>query len=98
MTEMPLTGRAALITGASQGLGEAIAAAYVAAGADVFLCARDGARLEQTRQALAARASAGQRVLARAADISRDDDVNALVDEAMRELPHLRVLVNNAGV
>nr|MBP7694320.1 SDR family NAD(P)-dependent oxidoreductase [Anaerolineales bacterium] len=40
-----LTGRAAVITGANQGLGLAIAQAYVRAGASVFLCARDAGRL-----------------------------------------------------
>ena len=51
----PLTGRNAIITGANQGLGLAIAHAYVAAGASVLLCARDGALLDDARRLLAAK-------------------------------------------
>lgn len=102
MTETPplasLAGRGALITGASQGLGRAIAAAFVAAGADVFLCARDAEALERTRAELAAQASSGQRVLAEAGDVSRAEDVDAVARAAVGALPHLGVLVNNAGV
>ena len=98
MTSRPLQGSGALITGASQGLGQAIASALVTAGADVYLCARDGTRLESTRAALAAAAAPGQRVLARTGDVSLEADARALADEATRELPHLDVLVNNAGV
>ena len=93
-----LAGRAALITGASQGLGEAIASAYVAAGADVFLCARDAGALETARARIAATAAEGQRVLSQAADVSNEADVRALSETALRELPHLQILVNNAGV
>ena len=56
----PLPGRNAVITGANQGLGLAIAEAYVAAGASVLLCARDEALLEEARQTLAAKAASGQ--------------------------------------
>ena len=48
-----LNGRTALITGANQGLGKAIAAAYMHAGASVFLCARNGVLLEQVAKELA---------------------------------------------
>ena len=94
----PLDGRTALITGASQGLGLAIARAYVAAGASVFLCARDAALLEQARADVAARAHAGQQVLAHSADVSRPEDVDDLTARALRAFPRLHVLVNNAGV
>src|SRR5579864_3733996 len=50
----PLSGRAAIITGASQGLGLEIAKAYVRAGASVLLCARDAARLDAARTDVAA--------------------------------------------
>ena len=53
-----LTGRSAIITGASQGLGLAIARAYVTAGASVLICARDAAALAVARQELVQLASA----------------------------------------
>lgn len=95
---LPLSGRAALVTGANQGLGLAIARAFVDAGASVFLCARDAALLEQAQVDLLSRAAAGQRVLARPADVSREDDVGAVAAAAIAALPDLQVLVNNAGV
>jgi 3-oxoacyl-[acyl-carrier protein] reductase len=94
----PLHGRRALITGANQGLGLAIARAYVDAGASVFLCARDGARLTTARDEIRTHATAGQAVEARAADVSRADEVTAVVDEALAKLGRLDILVNNAGV
>jgi NAD(P)-dependent dehydrogenase (short-subunit alcohol dehydrogenase family) len=94
----PLEGRAALITGANQGLGLAIARAYVAAGASVMMCARDGDLLDRARTEVAALASAGQVVLARAADVSRRDQVDSLTEATLSAFTQLHVLVNNAGV
>jgi NAD(P)-dependent dehydrogenase (short-subunit alcohol dehydrogenase family) len=94
----PLAGRNAVITGANQGLGLAIARAYVAAGASVFLCARDAARLEAARAEVAAAAGPGQQVLASAADVAVPADVARLVSAALAAFPALHVLVNNAGV
>jgi NAD(P)-dependent dehydrogenase (short-subunit alcohol dehydrogenase family) len=92
-----LAGRSALITGASQGLGLAIARAFVEAGANVMLCARDATMLESAREELAL-AGDGVRVVAQAADVSRQADVEALAARTLREFPDLQVLVNNAGV
>jgi NAD(P)-dependent dehydrogenase (short-subunit alcohol dehydrogenase family) len=94
----PLEGRTALITGGNQGLGLAIARAYVEAGASVFLCARDAALLDRARSELAALALPGQAVLAKPADVSRQEDVARLVEAALEAFPRLHVLVNNAGV
>ena len=98
MTAQPLTGRAALITGASEGLGLAIARSFVLAGADLFLCARDAARLEKARRCLSALGSEAQRVLAAPGDISREADVVKVTTAALAAFPSLQVLVNNAGV
>lgn len=89
-----LDGRAALITGASQGLGKEIAAAYLREGASVVICARDGAMLEEVRNEL----SPLGKVVARPCDVSNVDQVDALVDEATAAFPHLDILVNSAGV
>jgi NAD(P)-dependent dehydrogenase (short-subunit alcohol dehydrogenase family) len=96
--ERVLDGRAAIITGASQGLGVAIARAYVAAGASVVLCARDGAELGSRRQELGRIAASGQTILALPADVSSPSDVQRVVDHATAALPHLDILVNNAGI
>jgi len=90
--------RAALVTGASQGLGLAIARACVDAGGSVMICARDAALLEDARAQLAARAGPDQKVLAHAADVSRPEDVDALARATLDAFPELQILVNNAGV
>ncbi|MBZ5558487.1 MAG: SDR family oxidoreductase [Acidobacteriia bacterium] len=94
----PLEGRTALITGANQGLGLAIARAYVEAGASVFMCARGVALLEEARTEVAAVARHDQVVLARTADVSRQKDVDELAHAVLEAFPQLHVLVNNAGV
>ncbi|MGE0464130.1 MAG: SDR family NAD(P)-dependent oxidoreductase [Vicinamibacterales bacterium] len=93
-----LSGRSALITGASQGLGLAIARAYVQAGASVMMCARDQAMLARARDEAAALAGPAQRVEAMRADVSVMADVEALVSASIERLGGLHVLVNNAGV
>ncbi len=93
-----LEGRTAIITGASQGLGKAIAQAYVAAGANVLLCARDAELLDQTRVEIAGQASSGQAVVAVAADVSNPADVEQLVTKGFKIFPRLHILINNAGV
>ena len=93
-----LRDRRALITGASQGLGLAIARAYVQAGASVMLCARDEAQLAAARDEAAALGKGGQRVEAMRADVSVVDDVKRLVESAIERLGGLQILVNNAGV
>lgn len=86
---MKLENRNIIITGASQGLGKAIAAACLREGANILICARDAKLLEQTRAELAS-----PKVAARAADVSNLADVRALFDH----FPRLDGLVNNAGV
>ena len=93
-----LGGRCALVTGASQGLGAAIAEAYVAAGASVMLCARGVDALAAVGERLRAAAGPGQRVETFAADVSKTADVDALVEAAAARLGGVDVLVNNAGV
>src|SRR6266702_398821 len=94
---LDLTGRAAIITGASRGLGAAIAARFLAANAPVMLCARDGVELEARRAQLAATHSA-ERVAAQRADIACEADVDALFEAANRAFERIHVLVNNAAV
>jgi NAD(P)-dependent dehydrogenase (short-subunit alcohol dehydrogenase family) len=93
-----LLGRAAIITGANQGLGLAIARVYVKAGASVLLCARDTNLLEKARAEVSELAGSGQAVIAETGDVSKADDANRLVDRALGAFPQLHILVNNAGV
>lgn len=93
-----LATRSALITGANQGLGLAIAHAFVEAGASVMMCARDGELLERARAAVASGARDGQRVLAHPADVSKRADVERITALALEAFPDLQILVNNAGV
>lgn len=95
---MKLASKRALITGASQGFGLAVARAFVEAGADVMLCARSAERLDEARQELVRLAGGQSRVLARPADVSDPGDVRQLVQTALAELGGLEILVSNAGV
>ena len=94
----PLDGRAALVTGGSQGLGLAIAEAYVAAGASVVASGRSADALGDAELRLAGNAGAGQRVLDLRGDVSRPDDVARLVAFAIDAFPDLDIVVNNAGI
>jgi 3-oxoacyl-[acyl-carrier protein] reductase len=93
-----LENRTALITGANQGLGKSIAQAFVLAGADVFLCARDELKLAEVQTELQGFCKTGQRVEALRADVSKRDDVDRLVSAALAAFPQIHILVNNAGV
>jgi NAD(P)-dependent dehydrogenase (short-subunit alcohol dehydrogenase family) len=90
-----LGGKVALITGASQGLGRALALAYAREGARVVI----NARSEESIRPVAGEVEAlGAAVLALAADVSKSADVRRLVDAAVGRFDGVDVLVNNAGV
>jgi 3-oxoacyl-[acyl-carrier protein] reductase len=93
-----LLGKVAIITGANQGLGLEIARKYVAAGADVMLCARNSVLLEEAKNELLKSALTNQKILILKADISLEDEVNELVNLTINELGGCHILVNNAGI
>lgn len=94
-----LTGRTALITGGTRGLGLEIARAYLDAGAaGVCICGRDREAVELALAELAERAAPGQRVLGEVADVSVPEEVRRLVETALAGLGGLTILVCNAGV
>src|ERR1700743_3210217 len=90
-----LNGTVALVTGASSGIGEATALALAEQGAAVSIAARRKDRID----ALAARITdAGGTALAIEADVSSQEQAQALVDKAVGDLGRLDTLINNAGV
>ena len=92
--ELGLTGKRALVTAASKGLGRAIAAALLAEGCRVAICSSDEGRIQAAAAEL--RAGGGE-VHAMAADIAQPDECADLVDWALHALGGLDILVNNAG-
>jgi len=92
---LELSGKTALVTGGSQGIGRAIAFGLGAENARVAICARDKARLEQTAQEITTKT--GAEVLVLPADLSRLDEVNRVVAAARDRFGRLDILVNNAG-
>ena len=89
-----LTGKTALVTGGSRGLGLQMAEALGEAGASVIVSARKTAELEKAVEHLRARGITAGFI---AADTAKDADVQRLVDEAMAKLGHIDILINNAG-
>ncbi|CAN5636409.1 glucose 1-dehydrogenase [soil metagenome] len=90
-----LDGKVAVVTGASSGLGVAIAQGMAAAGADVVIGAR---RVEMLRDTRALVESLGRRCVAVATDVTEVTDCDRLVAAAVDELGGCNVLVNNAGI
>jgi NAD(P)-dependent dehydrogenase (short-subunit alcohol dehydrogenase family) len=90
-----LEGKVALITGASQGLGKALALAYAKEGARVVI----NSRSEESIRPVAEEAeNMGAEILALAADVSKSEDVERLVGAATQRFGRIDVLVNNAGI
>lgn len=92
--DLGLTGKVAMVTGGSEGLGRAVCRALVAEGARVALCARGAERLEATAADLRA---AGGDVLDVVADVTEPDAVKAFADATRSQFGRIDVLVNNAG-
>ncbi len=88
-----LSGRSAIVTGGSTGLGRAFAAALAGAGSDVTLC-----DIREDAPAVAANLEGPGRVHGLVADVSRPADVERLVNAAVNTFGGIDLLVNNAGV
>lgn len=90
-----LDDKVAIVTGASSGLGVAFAHSFAEAGCDVVLGARRVEKLERVANSVR---SIGRRVHTVATDVSKPEDCQKLVDEAMEQFGRVDVLINNAGV
>ncbi|NKZ08493.1 SDR family oxidoreductase [Actinomadura latina] len=91
-----LEGRTALVTGASRGIGKAIAAAFAAEGANVVISSRKQAACDEVAKEIGA-ANPGVGVLAKAAHVGHADEAAACVDAAVERFGGIDILVNNAG-
>ena len=89
-----LSGRTAVITGASRGLGEAMALALAASGAKIALVARDVKRLEAVREAIVL---AGGSAELFSGDVTREEDVARIAEAVVCKFGHPQILINNAG-
>jgi NAD(P)-dependent dehydrogenase (short-subunit alcohol dehydrogenase family) len=91
-----LEGKSAVVTGGTRGIGRAIAEALLDAGASVAICARSAQDVERAVTELAVRSKS--KVIGKAADVSKKEDVAKLFTFVDQELGGLDLLVNNAGV
>jgi NAD(P)-dependent dehydrogenase (short-subunit alcohol dehydrogenase family) len=92
---MQLRGKRAVVTGASRGIGAAIARALSGEGAELLIAARSGGAVEALARELT---GAGRRTLASICDVTDEASVRALAETADRELGGADILVNNAGI
>ena len=92
---MTLKDKVAIVTGASRGIGEAIARKFCQEGASVMLCSRSAESVAAIAESLS---SNGGDAKSTQADISNKTDVEALVDLTLQEFSRVDILVNNAGI
>ena len=92
---MKLQGKSVVVTGASSGMGLAIVQRFVKEGASVVAVARRRERLEELAASLAGLPG---KVLPFPGDVSRQEDIEAAIDAAVKEFGGLDILVNNAGI
>jgi NAD(P)-dependent dehydrogenase (short-subunit alcohol dehydrogenase family) len=93
--DLKLNGKTALVTGGSEGIGRGIARALAREGVDVAICARRKGPLEEAAARIAK--ESGRRVVAIAADLTKDADASNFVEKAHQALSRVDILVNNAG-
>jgi len=93
--ELGLTGRVAIVTGSSQGIGKAIALGLSQEGTKVTMCARNEDALRETAKEI--QRQTGNEVLPVRADLGKQEDIDALIEETVAYFRRIDILVNNAG-
>jgi 3-oxoacyl-[acyl-carrier protein] reductase len=96
--DLGLTGKVAIVTGGSRGLGLAAAKALAAEGAHVVICARGEEQLQKAVNEVLQHGTSSGRAVTVTADVSTDAGVNSVVDFAMKSFGRLDVVVNNVGL
>lgn len=91
-----LTGRVALITGGSKGLGAAMAAGLASAGAHIIVVSRNGNEAEETADSIAR--DYGREAVGLRGDVTSEEDVRTIVGAAMDRFGKIDILINNAGI
>ncbi|MGD0917992.1 MAG: glucose 1-dehydrogenase [Thermodesulfobacteriota bacterium] len=90
-----LEGKIAIVTGASRGIGKAIAKGFAQVGADLILVSRNLSALEGVGKEIE---GLGRKVLPISADIGNPEDINKVVETALKIFPRIDILLNNAGI
>ena len=90
-----LTGKTAIVTGGSRGIGVEMAEGLAEAGANLMLCARKAELLDESVKAFATK---GFNVIGKVCDVSKPDEVNAVVAATVERFGSVDILVNNAGI
>src|SRR5262245_10476802 len=94
MNPFDLTGKVAIVTGASRGLGQTFARALARAGADLVITSRTLDSLKRFHEEVEA---LGRRAVSLELDVRREDSIQSMVSEAATVYPRIDILVNNAG-
>ncbi len=92
--EFTVTGKIAIVTGAGRGIGKAIALLLAEGGANVVVVARTAKQIEQTMEEIS---RLGQKALAIPMDVTREEQVKAVVEQTISQFGKIDILVNNAG-
>ena len=89
-----LTGKIAIVTGGSRGIGREMAEGLAEAGANLMLCARKADQLDETVKAFTANS---HNVVGKTCDVSRPEEVQAVIDATVEKFGSVDILINNAG-
>lgn len=94
-TLFDLTGKTAIVTGGSRGIGKEMAEGLAEVGANLVLCARRAEWLDETVNEFAGR---GFNIAGKVCDVAKGEDVQAVIDETVAKFGAVDILINNAGI